>query len=211
MTKSRAVAGFDDAQCDALERLVEAVRRLNDATVSACGSVSELDALTAEVERVEQVVRARASGKPLPRFRYESFREERLNELLPYSPATGNFSPLALPLRLERDGDVVIGRGRFTDVFEGPPNSVHGGIISLVYDQLLAMGNLVTNVGGHTAWLTVQYRKLTPLHEDLHWTAFTERVDGRKVHARGSCRLGGPEGELLTEAEGLFIRARGSV
>ncbi len=208
MEKSRAVEGFDEAQCDALERLVAAVRRLNDASVSVAGTVAELDALTAEVERAERAVRARALGKPLPRFRYESFLEERLNELLPYSPATGNFNPLALPVRLVREGDRVIGTGRFTEAFEGPPHSVHGGIISLVYDQLLAMGNLVLGVGGHTASLTVHYRKLTPLHRDLYWTAFTERVDGRKVHARGSCHLGTPDGELLTEAEGLFIRVR---
>lgn len=206
MPKSRAVETFDDSQCDALERLVDAIRRVNDLSVSVSGSVAELDALTEEVKRAEAALRLRANGKPLPRFRYESFREEQLNELLPYSPATGNFSPLSLPLRLEREGDRVIGRGRFTEVFEGPPGCIHGGVISLVYDQLLAMANLVNEQGGHTASLTVHYRKTTPLHQDLVWTAFTERVDGRKVHARGTCHLGG---ELLTEAEGLFIRARG--
>lgn len=205
MTKSRAVETFDEAQCDALERLIVAIRRLNDLAVSVGGSVSDLDALTAEVHRAESALRLHAHGKPLPRFRYHEFREEQLNELLPYSPATGNFSPLSLPLELERDGGRVIGRGRFTEVFEGPPGCIHGGVISLVYDQLLAMANLVNDQGGHTASLTVHYRKTTPLHEDLVWTAFTERVDGRKVHARGTCHLGG---ELLTEAEGLFIRVR---
>lgn len=205
MTLSRAVDGFDDAQCDALERLVAAVRRLNDATVSVGGSAATLDALTAEVERAEAALRRHASGKPIPRYRYGEFREQQLNELLPYSPATGHFSPHALPVRIERDGDRIVGHSNFTDVFEGPPGCVHGGIISLVYDQILAMAPLVAGLGGHTGSLTVHYRKTTPLHQDLVWTAFTERVDGRKVHARGTCHLGG---ELLTEAEGLFIRVK---
>lgn len=205
MTLSRAVDGFDDAQCDALERLVAAVRRLNDVTVSVGGSAATLDALTAEVERAEAALRQHAPGKPIPRYRYGEFREQQLNELLPYSPATGNYSPHALPVHVEREGDRIVCRSNFTDVFEGPPGCVHGGIISLVYDQILAMAPLVAGLGGHTASLTVHYRKTTPLHRDLVWTAFTERVDGRKVHARGTCHLGG---ELLTEAEGLFIRVK---
>lgn len=200
---SDASETFDDAQCAALARLVSAVRRVNDLVASANGSVEELEALAERTELLGHELARHATGKPIPRYRYREHLEQNLNGLLPYSVVTGRYSPLAPPVEISREGDTIVGRVRFANVYEGPPDSVHGGIVSAVYDQLLAMATLIRGHGGMTASLTIQYRKKTPLDRELRWTAWTERIEGRKVFARGACHVGE---ELVSEAEGLFIR-----
>jgi acyl-CoA thioesterase FadM len=68
--------------------------------------------------------------------------------------------------------------------------------------QILAIANLANGVGGPTASLTVTYKRPTPLHTPLRFEAWTDRIDGRKVWARGRCHAGD---ELVSESEGLFI------
>jgi acyl-CoA thioesterase FadM len=53
-----------------------------------------------------------------------------------------------------------------------------------------------------TGTLTIRYRQPTPLHTELQFDAWIERVDGRKIFARGNLKAGG----LLTaEADGIFL------
>jgi acyl-coenzyme A thioesterase PaaI-like protein len=115
---------------------------------------------------------------------------------------SGRYSPLAPPVELSVEGSHVVGVVTFASAYEGPPGSVHGGIVAGVYDQLLAFANIVGGVPGPTASLSVQYRRPTPLGVELRFEAWTERAEGRKVWARGTCHVGG---EQVSEAEGLFI------
>jgi hypothetical protein len=57
----------------------------------------------------------------------------------------------------------------------------------------------------HTATLTTHYRKLTPLHDELRFEAWVDRIDDRKIFTSGCCYA---NGDLVTEAEALFIRYR---
>jgi hypothetical protein len=57
-----------------------------------------------------------------------------------------------------------------------------------------------------TAFLTVNYRRVTPLDVELTFEASRERVDGRKRW--GTARLFDPSGALLSDAEGLFLQLR---
>ena len=67
----------------------------------------------------------------------------------------------------------------------------------------LGCANLASEVGGMTGTLTIRYRSPTPVGEELRLEGWVERIEGRKIFARGTIH----HGETLTaEAEGVFIQ-----
>lgn len=125
-----------------------------------------------------------------------------------YSPAIGDANPFAPQVELEITPDKVVqGTVRFGEIHNGPPwNTCHGGVIALVYDDIVGLAAMVGAGGGMTVRLTVNYRKPTPLFEPISFRAWLEEHEDRKFLARGEMRLGDT---LLTEAEGLFVRPNG--
>jgi hypothetical protein len=81
---------------------------------------------------------------------------------------------------------------------------VHGGVLSLVLDQMLGQAAGAGGKPGMTATLTLTYRQRTPLG-DLTSRAWIERAEDHKTWARGE--ISGPDG-VTVEAEGLFILPR---
>ena len=90
-------------------------------------------------------------------------------------------------------------------LYEGPPGLVHGGVSSLILDQMLGEAAAVGGGPGMTGRLTVHYRRPTPLG-DLTTEAWLESTTGRKSIAKGHIK--DPEGNVTVEAEGLFILPR---
>lgn len=134
------------------------------------------------------------------------WQEEDLTACMPYSPVSGKRNPVAAPLRLWRDGNEVRGEAVFSPTYAGPPNSVHGGIIAAVFDELLSMANVVSGAAGFTGTLTIKYHRRTPLNTPVELWAVNERNSGRKQFSRGEFRV---DGEVTASAEGLFIRPAG--
>lgn len=127
--------------------------------------------------------------------------------VFPFSPAMGQLNPLGSSVHVQVEADrSVTGEVTFTEPYSGPPwDTAHGGIIALLYDDLVGMAAMVAAGGGMTARLTVQYRKPTPLFVPIRFRAWLEEHEGRKFIARGEMHH---DGELLSEADGLFIRPR---
>jgi acyl-coenzyme A thioesterase PaaI-like protein len=125
--------------------------------------------------------------------------------LFPYSPVIGPRNPIAPPIAFQVSDGEVHAEVSFPPQYTGPPGGVHGGVIALVFDELLGYVNLVHQTGGFTGVLTVRYRAITPIGKPIRMEAHHVRADGRKLHARGSMRHGDT---LTAEAEGLFIRPR---
>jgi acyl-coenzyme A thioesterase PaaI-like protein len=125
-----------------------------------------------------------------------------------YSPALGDANPFAPQVELEVTADKVVqGTVTFAEIHNGPPwDTCHGGIVALVYDDIVGLAAMVGAGGGMTARLTINYRKPTPLFEPITFKAWLEEHEDRKFLARGEMRLGDV---LLSEADGLFIRPRG--
>ncbi|MCU1588188.1 MAG: hypothetical protein JWN31_1681 [Frankiales bacterium] len=132
----------------------------------------------------------------------------RPTDHLRHSPLSGSANPMAPPVDLwtseESIGGQPVTHGRvcFGAAYEGPPGHVHGGMVAAMFDELLGRAQ---HSAGFTGRLTVTYRKPTPLHRELDLIGWFDRVEGRKRWMKGECRL---DGELLTEAEGLFIAPR---
>ena len=133
------------------------------------------------------------------------WREDDLTAAMPYSPISGKRNPIAPPVRMWKAGNnEVRGEVIFSPTYAGPPDSVHGGIIAAVFDEVLAMSNIVSGTAGFTGTLTIKYRRKTPLNTPIELWGMNVRQDGRKQLCRGEMRV---NGEVTASAEGLFICA----
>jgi len=133
---------------------------------------------------------------------YDVSHEGPLNNLQPYSPFMGEFNPLAPPMECRYEGGRALGKVVFSLAYEGPPNSCHGGIVAGIYDQLLALPGLQEGKAGPTAYLHTDYRQPTPLLKEIDFSAWIDRIDGKKIFVKGESYC---DGVLLSEANALFI------
>lgn len=187
-------------QRSALLDIINELRGLIEASVSLNADRATLDALA------DQLRTARQRMEPLSNNRgiepYNANPGDDFNSILPTSPVTGHFNPLAPPVEIVRDGDRMLGRVTLGRAYEGPPQSVHGAVVSAIYDQLLAFANVLSGSAGPTAQLNVSYLRPTPLLQPLEFSAWVEKRDGRKITLLGECHA---NGELVTRCEALFI------
>lgn len=185
----------------ALRRLADAIRRILHRLVQTSAPVPMIEAAAAELEALAD----RFADHPNASI-YEGFAEAA-NAGEPFaffdhSPVQGLANPLAPPLTLWLDGDVVLASATFGAAYEGPPGCVHGGFVAAAFDELLGATQSLSGAPGMTAHLDVDYRSPTPLHTELRFEGTLERVEGRKIHTRGRLYAGNV---LCAEASGLFI------
>ena len=131
-----------------------------------------------------------------------AWAEDDLTAVMPYSPVSGRRNPIAPPIRMWNDDGTVRGEVIFSPTYAGPPDSVHGGIIAAVFDELLSMANVVTGKAGFTGTLTIRYHRKTPLNTPIELWGINVRQDGRKQISQAEMRV---NGEVTASAEGLFI------
>ena len=117
----------------------------------------------------------------------------------------GPHHPMSMPVEIETDAGVTRGRVRLDLVWEGPPGHVHGGYVAYLYDCIMGHHNIAVGVPGMTGTLSVRFRRPTPLYRDLDFQVRTTRTSGRKIVVEAQVCL---EGDVLSEAEGLFIVPR---
>jgi acyl-coenzyme A thioesterase PaaI-like protein len=174
----------------------QAIRALVDVAIRTNAPADEIQRARTEVERLTERLRTDGLSGPYGvRFRTDGHSRAWGNAVV------GLRNALAPPLVITKDERGVRSDFHLGAAYEGPPGSVHGGVLSLVLDQMLGQAAGAGGKPGMTATLTLTYRQRTPLG-DLTCRAWIERVDGYKTWARGE--LSGPEG-VTVEAEGLFI------
>lgn len=118
------------------------------------------------------------------------------------SPFMGRANPLAPPITLWVDGEVVRGTANFGWAYQGPPGHLHGGFIAALFDETLGLTQSMTGHPGMTGTLTVRYRKPTPLYTELRIEGTVQRVEGRKIFTAARLYAGDT---LTAEAEAVFI------
>jgi acyl-coenzyme A thioesterase PaaI-like protein len=190
-------------------RLAEAARALIDAVMTTPDAPP--DALAEAAQRIEAVNLALAGD--VDRWKGPRVTPGTHGDYLPRSPVVGLASPLApgsIEWELEADTEHVgrmrlIATGMLTAAYEGPPRFVHGGVVALVFDELLGIANIASGCPGMTGSLTVKYRRPTPLYQQLRWEAWVEEIHGRRIRSRATVHL---DGELCAEANGVFVQPR---
>ncbi len=100
----------------------------------------------------------------------------------------------------------VTASGVFRRYHLGGNGAAHGGVLPLLFDDVFGM---VTHAQGQpvsrTAYLTVNYRHVTPLETELAVEATVDSSDGRKTYVSGRLWDGDT---LLADAEALMVRLR---
>ncbi|WP_165186581.1 PaaI family thioesterase [Caulobacter soli] len=97
-------------------------------------------------------------------------------------------------------------RVTFGAFHHGANGAAHGGVVALLFDELLGLPvNVDVSTIARTAYLHVNYRAITPINRELQATATVTSVDGRKKFVRGELRDGDT---LCADAEGLFVELR---
>lgn len=184
----------------------EAIRSAIDALVSK--DIPD-DVLLEEAAVIAAAAaRMEAAGNPGRRIRTAPDTTKHPQDFFPNGPTAGWDNPLALPIQIWGvDGDEgafpeIRGRAIFTLAYEGPPTCVHGGVIALVFDELLGDANLIADSPGMTGTLTITYRAPTPLLTPLDLEARLERIEGRKIFTSGAIKV---DGKVTAEAQGIFI------
>ena len=136
------------------------------------------------------------------------WRDDDITSVMPYSPVSGKRNAIALPMKLwKASSNEVHGEAIFSPTYAGPPNAVHGGIVAAVFDEILAMANVISGNAGFTGTLTIKYHDKTPLNTPIELRGVNIRSDGRKQFSRGEMRV---NGKVTATAEGLFICASSS-
>jgi acyl-coenzyme A thioesterase PaaI-like protein len=128
--------------------------------------------------------------------------DARTRDFMEISPLRGPSNPVAPPMTLRVDGEVLWASVRFGWAYEGPPGHVHGGLIAAAFDEALGMVQALSGRPGMTGNLSVKYRSPTPLHVDLTIEARITSIEGRKIFTKAWLRHGDV---LCAESEGLFI------
>lgn len=94
---------------------------------------------------------------------------------------------------------------QFSRFHVGGNHAVHGGVLPLLFDSVFGM---VIHAAGRpisrTAFLHVDYRKVTPIDTTLTARGWIRETDGRKAFVNAELR--DPDGNVLAEANGLMVR-----
>ncbi|AMU46315.1 Uncharacterized protein, possibly involved in aromatic compounds catabolism [Mycobacteroides abscessus subsp. abscessus] len=119
-------------------------------------------------------------------------------------PLRGNI--LLVPMTIESfDNGVLTGTATFGRYHLGRNGAVHGGCLGLLFDTIFGTGSLLlTDLRKlRTAYLNINYRKITPIEKELRYDCTLARVEGRKVFMTGRLLDGD---EVLAEADALFVK-----
>ncbi len=175
------------------ERFLTAMRRLQDLAVSAD---PDPQTWTDAAGRVEALVAQLAP--------FEAGEGVGPANRVPDLPGAGSL--LMPPWVVDKfEADEVLLRVTFSRFHVGGNYAVHGGVLPLLFDSLFGM---VIHATGRpisrTAFLKVDYRKITPIDTELHARGWVREAEGRKAFVNAELR--DADGNLLAEANGLMLR-----
>jgi acyl-coenzyme A thioesterase PaaI-like protein len=174
-------------------RFVAAMRRLQDLAVSAAPDDDGWDDAARRAEDLVDLLDP-----------YEAAEGIAPAGRAPTMPGMGS---LLIPpwLLTEFRPDGVAMKGHFSRYHVGGNYAVHGGVLPLLFDHVFGM---VVHAAGRpisrTAFLHVDYSKVTPIDAPLNIRGRVDSAEGRKVFV--SAELTDGEGAVLAEAHGLMVQ-----
>jgi len=196
------------AEWEARRRVAAAIKSLTEALVTSAPAPALLDELTT---RLDAMTATLAAGRRL--YGRLAFAAEgshgnfaqlghELNAL------SGLSNPVAPPVHTWIDGDMAHGRVTVGWSGEGPPGTVHGGMVAAIFDQFLGTAQVLGRQPGMTGVLTTHFHRPTPLNTELRLQGRLLQAEGRKTRMVGEMYAG----EVRTAScEGLFIRPRAGI
>ena len=203
MTSDAGGQPYDADLMAAVTELGTALRDLVDASVLTTVPADELRAAAVDARAVtERLAAARRPATQLPVL------DDPLVFRRVYNPVSGVGSALAPPVRIRRVEGGVVGEALLGPAYEGPPGYVHGGISSLLMDQLLGSAAIAAGLWGMTVRLELDYRRPVPLSTPLSLRAQVTEAAGRKCVVTGTIATAAAPDRTLVQARGVFVMPR---
>ncbi|GAB3667088.1 PaaI family thioesterase [Actinocorallia lasiicapitis] len=185
-----------------LAALAAEARTLIEAVVHTALPAGDLAELTAQLAAINARLASARTERP-PRA---SIGADGMMRALG-SPVTGILNPIAPPIVIHtREDGSVYTEYTLSDVYEGPPTFVHGGVSALILDHLLGSAAAANGTPGMTATLDLRYRRPTPHGVPLLAEAHVTRSEGRKTWATAT--ITAPNTKVTIEATAMFIFPR---
>ncbi len=195
----------EEADWKAKRELASAVRELSHVVVSSEGSAETFRELAASV----RALTGRLEAEPSRTFRQayaDGAYYERPDFYRDRGVGLGHTNPFSGPLELRREGDKIVGEASYGDAHVGAPGLLHGGLISLLLDEVIGHVAIAQGAGVVTHSLSVRYRRPTPLRTPLRVEGWFDRQEGNRWYAHGRILVGE---EVTAEAEGIFAEISG--
>ncbi|OMC37970.1 thioesterase [Mycobacterium sp. GA-1841] len=175
------------------ERFLTAMRRAQDLAVSANPDGDTWDDAADQVEELVKMLEPYQAAEGVgPANRVPSLPGAGSLLMPPWTMS--KFEPEGVELHVQ-----------FSRFHVGGNYAVHGGVLPLLFDSVFGM---VIHAAGRpisrTAFLHVDYRKVTPIDTVLTARGWVREAEGRKAFVNAELR--DPEENLLAEANGLMIR-----
>jgi uncharacterized protein (TIGR00369 family) len=193
------------ARREAVGALGAALRELVDAAVRTEVPIADLEKATAAAQEVTALLSADLREV----HEIASVDDPQTGERW-YSPVYGPGSPVAPPMVVEDfpDEGRCVGRVTVGKKHEGPPGLVHGGVLAILLDHVLARSARAAGHGGLTATLTVTYRRPVHLGVPLLVTGQLGSVEGRRATATARLIAEDDPGTTLAEGEAVLVALR---
>lgn len=171
-----------------------------------------------EAALAEYVAQARALRERLETHGHRSMRDvlrrlvsgqgsqQDALDITEFDILTGPASPMSPPVRLWIEGDMVRGQACFGRAFMGPPGKVHGGVLALALDMLMAKTQDLVENRGMTGTLNIRYMAPTPINTEVEFEARLVKLDRRKLITEARVFA---EGIQTVSASGIWVSSRG--
>lgn len=174
-------------------RVVAGMRRLQDAVTAARPSPQASRVLAARIDALEREFR-----------KYEV--EEARQIAGRCTDFAGRGQMLVPPVYWEGRGEVSMdGYVEFSRFYLGADGAVHGGALPLLFDEAMAEVASRGRIRCRTAYLHVNYRRITPVEEQLRVEVQLFREEGRKRFVEGRLYRNGC---VVSDAHALFVELR---
>ncbi len=132
-----------------------------------------------------------------------------LGQHYPMCFACGEQQPNGLHLRVfAAEGVEVTAAFEVGPAHQGAPGLVHGGLLTLAFDEVMGSLHWLMRVPAVTGRLETDFLKPVPVGRTVHFSARCVGVHGRKLYHRAEGRLDGPDGPLVGRAAALFVEVR---
>lgn len=189
----RGLVDLDERSADYAKLIVE-LQGFLDAFAAADLSDEEFDLFRTQLK----MMRERAESRRVPEIERRFGRGKRLH--------TGVYAAGPEIRTLVLNDDEFLGSTTIGEFYLGLNGAAHGGVVAFIFDD--ALGRLAGGVSrppARTAYLKTDFRRITPVDQELQVHGVIERIEGRKRFVRGEIRA---SGELCAEAQGLFVELR---
>jgi acyl-coenzyme A thioesterase PaaI-like protein len=196
-------APYDPALMAAVTELGDALRGLVDASVRTAVDTAELTAAAAQARELT----ARLTAERRPAHQLPPLDDPVIFRRV-YNPVSGVGSAVAPPLDIREENGGVVAETTLGPAYEGPPGFLHGGMSSLLMDQLLGAAAISAGLWGMTVRLELDYRGPVPLDVPLVLRGRVLEDAGRKTVTVGTIARADAPDRALVEARGVFVAPR---